>query len=150
MAQVAIGLGSNMGDRRAHIESALTLLRDVVAELRVSSLIETAPMYVTDQPAYLNGAAIGFTDLGPLALLARLKAIELEVGRTPSVRYGPREIDLDLLAYGRVAFRSSGRLEVPHPRTPERRFVLEPLAELDPSMYLPGLGSVSALLAGCP
>lgn len=138
-----------MGDRQAHIEAAIALLREVVADLRVSRLIETAPMYVTDQPAYLNGAAIGYTDLGPLALLARLKSIESEVGRTPSVRYGPREIDLDLLAYGRVAFRSSGRLEVPHPRTPERRFVLEPLAELDPKLHLPGLGLVATLLERC-
>lgn len=138
-----------MGDRRAHIEAAVARLREVISDLRVSTLIETDPMYVTDQPVYLNGAAIGFTDLGPLALLARLKAIEVEVGRTPSVRYGPREIDLDLLAYGRVAFRSPGRLEVPHPRTPERRFVLEPLAELDPPLHLPGLGPVASLLERC-
>lgn len=149
MAQVAIGLGSNMGDRRAHIEAAIVRLRESITGLRVSKLIETAPMYVTDQPPYLNGAAIGFTDLGPLALLARLKAIEMEVGRTPSVRYGPREIDLDLLAYGHMAFRSAGRLEVPHPRTPERRFVLEPLAELDPELLLPGLGRVASLLERC-
>lgn len=147
MTQVAIGLGSNVGDRRVHISAALELLSHVVDDLRVSTLIETEPMYVADQPAYLNGAAMGFTSLGPLELLARLKAIEREVGRTPTARYGPREIDLDLLAYGRVQFRSPGRLAVPHPRTPERSFVLVPLAELDPGLYLPGLGVVGEMVA---
>jgi len=146
MTQVAIGLGSNVGDRQAHISAALELLAEVVTDLRVSTLIETEPMYVVDQPTYLNGAALGFTSLGPLALLRKLKEIEAVVGRKPTVRYGPREIDLDLLAYGRVQFRSPGRLEVPHPRTPERSFVLIPLAELDSELYLPGLGIVGELL----
>lgn len=145
MTQVAIGLGSNVGDRHAHISAALELLAQVVSDLRVSTLIETEPMYVLDQPAYLNGAALGLTSLGPLALLRKLKEIEAVVGRKPTVRYGPREIDLDLLAYGRVQFRSPGRLEVPHPRTPERSFVLIPLAELDSELYLPGLGVVCEL-----
>jgi 7,8-dihydro-6-hydroxymethylpterin-pyrophosphokinase len=90
------------------------------------------------------------TDAGPLRLLNTLKAIERRLGRTPAERYGPRELDLDLLTYGPLRYRhvADGRtvLVVPHPRTPERRFVLQPLFDIAPDMELPGLGAVSSLL----
>jgi 2-amino-4-hydroxy-6-hydroxymethyldihydropteridine diphosphokinase len=146
--RVAIAFGANTGDRAGQIARAIGLLRLELGVLAVSSLYETAPMYVQDQPAFLNGALIAETDLGPLALLRLLKDIEARVGRQPQQRYGPREIDLDLVSYGVLQLRSAGdrALEVPHPRLPERRFVLQPLYDLDPEMHLPSLGPISALL----
>lgn len=149
MARVAIGLGSNLGDRKAHIESAVAELGRILTIERVSSLYETRPMYVADQADFLNAALIGTCERGPLELLRSLKGIERSIGRTESVRYGPREIDLDLLAYGSLRLSMSlgeHALAVPHPKTPERRFVLAPLDEIAPHMLLPGLGDVSLLL----
>jgi 2-amino-4-hydroxy-6-hydroxymethyldihydropteridine diphosphokinase len=103
-------------------------------------------MYVTNQPDFLNAVVLGESHLGPLPLLQQLKGLEQELGRHVRKRYGPREIDLDLIAYGSVLYRLEGRLEVPHPRVAERRFVLAPLAELDPERYLPGIGRVASLL----
>lgn len=108
-------------------------------------------MYVEDQPAFLNAVGLLETEEGPIALLKRLKATELEVGRLPRERYGPREIDLDLLAYGSLQLKSTlvgrSRLHVPHPRLAERRFVLQPLFDLDSQFVLPGLGEVGDLLS---
>jgi 2-amino-4-hydroxy-6-hydroxymethyldihydropteridine diphosphokinase len=130
-----IGLGSNLGDRRATLESALRRL----SPIRASRIVETAPWGDVDQPAFLNAVAQIETDLGPEDLLDRLQALEREFGRFPTHRWGPRTLDLDLLLYGREEFRSP-RLVVPHPRIPERRFVLEGLAELVPDESIPGLG----------
>ena len=117
--------------------------------MAVSTLRETEPVGYLDQPAFLNGAARVETDLSAQDLLARLLAIELELGRVrgDGPRFGPRTIDLDLLIYGQETIDEPG-LTVPHPRLAERRFALEPLAELDPALEVPGLGSVQALLAG--
>lgn len=134
MTRIALGLGSNLGDREANIARAVGGLRQAFSDVVVSSLIETEPMYVTDQPAFLNGAALASTDLGPLEVMRVLKRIEAEVGRLPRERYGPREIDIDLVAYGcaKYEFRDGEKLvlTVPHPKTAEREFVLQPLAEL--------------------
>jgi 2-amino-4-hydroxy-6-hydroxymethyldihydropteridine diphosphokinase len=148
MTRVAIGFGSNMGERESHIDAALRMLERVVAIEAVSSLYETAPMYVEDQPSFLNGVAVGDTDLGPISLVEALKRIEAEVGRTPAVRNGPREIDLDLLLYGRLVLRSLGArsISVPHPSMTERRFVLEPLFEAAPDAFVPLAGPVEVLL----
>ncbi|MFQ3587548.1 MAG: 2-amino-4-hydroxy-6-hydroxymethyldihydropteridine diphosphokinase [Fimbriimonadaceae bacterium] len=150
MPKVAIALGSNLGDRMDHLRRAAASLADFVGLTGISRVYETAPMYVEDQPAYLNAVVAGSTDLGPIALLRRLKALEREIGRIPTVRYGPREIDLDLIVYGRLSLRSveCGRtwLQVPHPRVSERRFVLAPLAEALGDAVLPGMGSVQAML----
>lgn len=147
---MCIGLGSNVGDREGHLRRAVALLAREVALLKASAVYETAPMYVEDQPAFLNAALLADTAMGPLALLRLLKQVESDVGRAPRERYGPREIDLDLLAFGVAAYRFEDRgktvLEVPHPRAPERLFVLQPLSDLDPDLVLPGLGSVNALL----
>jgi 2-amino-4-hydroxy-6-hydroxymethyldihydropteridine diphosphokinase len=149
MPLVYVALGSNLGDREGTIRRALELLEadgqiEVVA---VSSLHETDPVGYLDQPRFLNGAAALRTQLAPRALLERLQDIERELGRDRSgPRYGPRTIDLDLLFYGDETVDEPG-LQIPHPRLAERRFVLEPLAELDGSLKVPGRGSVQALLA---
>lgn len=150
MTLVYVGLGSNLGDREGTIRQALERLAadgriEVVA---VSTLRETDPVGYLDQPLFLNGAAALRTDLPPRALLERLQEVERDLGRDRSgPRYGPRTIDLDLLLYGGESLDEPG-LEIPHPRLAERRFVLEPLAELDESLEVPGRGSVQALLAG--
>lgn len=136
-----IGLGSNVGDRRASIDSAVASLRcsPGVRVLRRSDLRETAPEGVAGQPAFLNGALEIETTLEPAVLLDRLLEIERALGRVRRERWGPREIDLDLLLYGDRVVKTE-RLVVPHPRMAERRFVLEPLAELCPRRVVPGLG----------
>jgi len=146
-----VGIGSNLGEREHLIEEALDLLavEDGIELVAVSTLRETDPVGYLDQPAFLNAAARVETDLSAQELLARLLAIELELGRVrgDGPRFGPRIIDLDLLLYGQETIDEPG-LTVPHPRLAERRFALEPLAELDPALEVPGLGSVQALLAG--
>jgi len=143
-----VGLGANLGDREATIAEATRLLaeRDGIDVLAVSSLRETDPVGVVDQPRFLNGAAIVETELGPRELLDVLLAIELELGRVRDRRWGPRTIDLDLLVHGDVQLEEPG-LTVPHPRLHERRFALEPLAELDPDLAIPGRGPVRDLVA---
>jgi 2-amino-4-hydroxy-6-hydroxymethyldihydropteridine diphosphokinase len=149
MPLVYIGLGSNLGDREATIERALELLAaDAAIEVEaVSSLRETDPVGYVDQPRFLNGAAALRTELAPRAVLERLQQVEAALGRDRSgPRFGPRTIDLDLLLYNGEQINEAG-LEIPHPRLAERRFVLEPLAELDSTLEVPGRGSVQALLA---
>ena len=149
MPLVYVGLGSNLGDREQTIRGALARIEadpqiDVVA---VSSLRETDPVGYNDQPKFVNGAAALRTQLSPKALLERLLQIERELGRERSgPRYGPRTIDVDLLLYGSEEVDEPG-LRIPHPRLAEREFVLEPLAELDSDLEVPGRGSVRALLA---
>lgn len=149
MARAYVGIGANLGDREATIERAVALLRaepeiEVVA---VSRLVETEPWGPVEQPPYLNGALELDTGLSPTALLLTLLRIERTLGRTrDGERWGPRTIDLDLLLVdGRV--ERSDELELPHPRMHERAFVLEPLAELDAGLVVPGRGTVADLLA---
>jgi 2-amino-4-hydroxy-6-hydroxymethyldihydropteridine diphosphokinase len=144
-----VGLGANLGDREATMWRAIELLDgggiEVVA---VSSFRETDPVDYEDQPRFLNAAVALETDLSPRELLDRLLAVERELGRTrDGPRYGPRRIDLDLLLYEDEILEEPG-LTLPHPRLAERRFALEPLADLDPMLMIPGSGPVSALLAG--
>ena len=149
MTRAYVGLGSNLGDREHMLWGAIHMLAfnpevDVAA---VSSIRETDPVGLADQPRFLNAAAAIETELGPRALLDLLLSIERELGRTrEGPRFGPRTIDLDLLLYGDEVVDEPG-LTVPHPRLHERRFVLEPLAEIDPDLGVPGKGSVQALLA---
>jgi 2-amino-4-hydroxy-6-hydroxymethyldihydropteridine diphosphokinase len=141
-----VGLGANLGDREATMRRAIELLGDEV--VAVSSFRETDPVGYEDQPRFLNGAVALETERSPRELLDGLLAVERELGRTRGgPRYGPRTIDLDLLLYG-DAVVDEPRLRVPHPRLVQRRFALEPLAELDPGLTIPGAGEVSALLAG--
>ena len=144
-----IGIGSNLGERELTIRDALErLAADPEIEVEaVSSIRETDPVGVVDQPRFLNAAARLATDLAPQSLLERMLAVELQLGRLRTgERYGPRTIDLDLLLYGDEIVDEPG-LRVPHPRLAERRFVLEPLAELDPGLVVPGLGPIQALLS---
>jgi 2-amino-4-hydroxy-6-hydroxymethyldihydropteridine diphosphokinase len=139
-----VGLGANLGNREKAIRDAAALL----GALRVSTIRETEPWGLTDQPRFLNAVAELDTDLTPRALLARLLDVERELGRVrEGPRWGPRAIDLDLLLYGSRTVDEPG-LKVPHPRLHERLFVLEPLAELAPDAVVPGHGKVSELLAG--
>jgi 2-amino-4-hydroxy-6-hydroxymethyldihydropteridine diphosphokinase len=144
-----VGLGSNVGDRERMLWSAIHMLAfnpevDVAA---VSTFRETAPVGYLDQPDFLNAAVAVDTELSARALLDLLLSIELGLGRTrEGQRFGPRTIDLDLLLYGDETLAEPG-LTVPHPRLHERRFVLEPLAELDPGLTVPEMGSVQGLLA---
>jgi 2-amino-4-hydroxy-6-hydroxymethyldihydropteridine diphosphokinase len=150
VAKAFVGIGSNLGEPERQIEAALELLRaeDGIDVVAVSSLRETEPVGYQDQPNFLNGAAALETELSPRELLDRLLAIEQKLGRERGVgpRFGPRLIDLDLLLYGDETVDEPG-LTVPHPRLAKRRFALEPLAELDPSLEIPGYGSVQDLLA---
>ncbi len=138
MKLVYIALGSNLGDRKEN----LRLAREQIAApdlriLRVSSIYETEPRDVKDQPWFLNQVIECETDLFPRQLLARLQKIERAMGRKRTVAKGPREIDLDILLFGDAVVKAP-ELEVPHPRLAERRFVLEPLAELAPDKKHPG------------
>ncbi len=148
MALAYVGLGSNLGDRRALLEEAVRRL-DGYADITVeaaSTLRETDPVGVTEQPRFLNGVAALRTELAPRELLDRLLAVERTLGRDRSVgRWGPRTIDLDLLLHGDAVVDEPG-LALPHPRLAERRFVLEPLHELAPELVLPDGRSVAALL----
>lgn len=144
-----VGIGANLGDRERTLRLALRLLgdRDGVTVAAVSSLRETAPVGYLDQPSFLNGAARLETELLPRELLRALLDVERELGRDRSgPRFGPRTVDLDLLLYDGVELDEPG-LVVPHPRLHERRFVLEPLAELAPGLVVPGRGPVERLLA---
>ena len=157
-----VGIGSNLGDREAHLQRAIELLsaEDGIEVTRVAEIRETEPVGPVQQGPFLNGAVRIETDLAPREPLARLLAIEehyvellsrlLDIegrmGRVRRVRFGPRTIDLDLLLYGDQNIDEPG-LTVPHPRLHERRFALEPLAELDPGLTIPGSGPISALLA---
>jgi 2-amino-4-hydroxy-6-hydroxymethyldihydropteridine diphosphokinase len=139
-----VGLGSNLGDRRATILRAAEL----IDAARLSTIRETEPWGYADQPAFLNAVAELDTELEPRRLLDRLLEVEAELGRERGeIRWGPRTIDLDLLLYGDLAIEEPG-LTVPHPRLAERLFVLEPLSELAPARKIPGNGTVSEALAG--
>ena len=144
-----ISLGANLGDRERSLRRAIELLgtREGIRVARVSSLRETEPWGTVEQPSFLNAAAELETSLEPRELLDALLAVECGLGRVRAgPRYGPRTIDLDLLVYGDAVVAEPG-LVLPHPRLHERRFALEPLAELDPDLVVPGYGPVSALLA---
>jgi 2-amino-4-hydroxy-6-hydroxymethyldihydropteridine diphosphokinase len=148
---VAVALGSNLGDRAAHLHFAVESLSRILGGLRVSSFLETAPEGMPgEQPPFLNAAAVGTTDLAPREVLEALLAIERQRGRERPYRYAARTLDLDLILYGDRIVREAG-LEVPHPRFRERRFVLAPLAEIAGDWQDPVTGStISALLRSLP
>ncbi len=151
MTFVFLALGSNLGDRAANLERALARLAPAVRIDRASPVYETAPMYVTDQPAFLNMAVRGVTALAPRDLLRLAKGIEAALGREAGgLRFGPRPIDIDILFHGTLVMREPD-LEIPHPRLAERAFVLRPLADIAAGLRHPALGrSVAGLLAVVP
>jgi 2-amino-4-hydroxy-6-hydroxymethyldihydropteridine diphosphokinase len=145
-----VGLGANLGDREGTIRAAVAALggEEGIEVVAVSTLRETEPVGVGDQPRFLNGAAELETTLTAPELLDRLLTVEQRFGRVrvPG-EHGPRTLDLDLLLFGDEAIDEPG-LTVPHPRLHERRFVLEPLAELAPGLVVPGRGDMESLLRG--
>jgi 2-amino-4-hydroxy-6-hydroxymethyldihydropteridine diphosphokinase len=152
MSTVYLGLGANLGDREAALRAALDRLQasTMVQVCAVSSLYETAPMYVTHQPAFLNAVARVETSLAPEALLELLKQVEQALGRVSRPRNGPREVDLDILLYDEVMLEAA-HLTIPHRGLAERAFVLVPFADLAPRLPVPGTTrSVEALLAAAP
>lgn len=148
MSRAYVGLGANLGDRADTLAQAVRLLgqRQGIEVVAVSSFRETDPVGYVDQPRFLNGAAAIETTLSPQELLATLLEVERELGRTRSgPRYGPRTVDLDLLLVDGVTVDEPG-LTLPHPRLHERVFALEPLVDIDPSIFVPGRGTVEQLL----
>jgi 2-amino-4-hydroxy-6-hydroxymethyldihydropteridine diphosphokinase len=145
-----VGLGANIGDRERTLREAVDALgaEEGIEVAAVSTLRETDPVGVGEQPRFLNGVAALETSLGARELLDRLLAVEQRFGRVrvPG-EHGPRTLDLDLLLYGDETIDEPG-LALPHPRMHERRFVLEPLAELAPGLVVSGRGTVESLLAG--
>lgn len=145
MTNVFLGLGGNLGDRRQLMRSAVAEIRQVVDDVRVSSLYESAAWGVTDQPAFLNAVVRGRTTLNPLELLDAVQSIENELGRVREQHWGPRVIDIDILLYGAEVI-DEPRLQVPHPYMTQRGFVLRPLADLAAGLTLPDGSLVGELL----
>ena len=143
-----LGLGSNEGDRLANLRAAREALRRHVEVVGASSVYETEPQgEVTDQPDFLNACLAVETSLGPQDLLGVCKRVERELGRRPGgPRHGPRPIDVDLLLLGDLTHRSDS-LTLPHPELATRRFVIEPLLELDPGLRLPDGSALADRLA---
>jgi 2-amino-4-hydroxy-6-hydroxymethyldihydropteridine diphosphokinase len=136
MARVYLGLGTNLGEREQNLATALARLQERLRLVAVSSLYETAPWGITDQPPFLNAAVAAETDLSPAELLTFVKGVEREMGRQPSGRWGPRLIDKDKQQYGDLVLQTPD-LVIPHPRLAERAFVLAPLAEIAPDAVHP-------------
>jgi 2-amino-4-hydroxy-6-hydroxymethyldihydropteridine diphosphokinase len=147
MPTVYLALGSNLGDRAANLRRALGGLPPEIQVEAVSRCYETEPAYVLDQPRFYNLACRGNTALSPLAALRWLKALEVQLGRSPGERYGPRLVDIDLLLYGEEVLETP-ELTVPHPRLAERAFVLVPLAEVAAGAVHPVLGETIEALCG--
>jgi len=150
MAEVFVALGSNLGDPADNLRTALASLPSAVSVQDVSSAYSTEPVGLREQPDFLNAVVRLRTALEPRELLAELKRIEADMGRQRTVLFGPRTIDLDLLMYDELEVDETG-LHLPHPRMHERRFVLEPLAEIAPGVRPRAGGpTVTELLAALP
>jgi GTP cyclohydrolase-4 len=143
---VYLALGANIGDRQSNIDAALQRLGMAVKLDMVSSIYETEPVGYLDQPRFLNMVCQGTTALSPRELLAFVKQIESDLGRQPSIRNGPRPIDIDILLYDDLRVKYED-LVIPHPRMAERAFVLVPLAEIAPAVVEPVSGKPILSLA---
>ncbi|MTI10434.1 2-amino-4-hydroxy-6-hydroxymethyldihydropteridine diphosphokinase [Curvivirga aplysinae] len=131
MYEIYLALGTNLGDKKANLKLAIECLSGFVWDIRSSAFYESAPMYVEDQPSFVNMVVGGQTELTPLDLLDRLKDLEEEIGRRPTFRNGPRVIDLDILYHG-DCLMTTERLSIPHISIQEREFVLLPLMDICP------------------
>jgi 2-amino-4-hydroxy-6-hydroxymethyldihydropteridine diphosphokinase len=143
---VYLGLGSNLGERDTNLRTALDRLSEFIQVGRVSSVYETEPLLVEDQPHFHNLASVGVTELEPLSLLHALKRIESDLGRVPGPRYGPRLIDIDILLFDDLIL-TTPELTIPHPAMLERAFALIPLAEIVPNLRHPSAKRTIAELA---
>src|SRR5512140_665239 len=146
MPRVYLAIGSNLGDRHGRLIEALDRLQNRIAIDAISSIYETEPWGYADQPRFLNAVCGGETELLPGELLGRVKAIELELGREPTFRYGPRAIDIDILLYGEAILDQAG-LQVPHVHLHERDFVLAPLNEIAAEVVHPKLEKTIGMLS---
>jgi 2-amino-4-hydroxy-6-hydroxymethyldihydropteridine diphosphokinase len=138
MHLIFLALGSNIENRKQHVQTAIFLLREKVHDITVAPLYETKPRYFENQQNFLNTVLSGYTDLKPLELLQFTKTVQQEVGRVERFRNGPREIDIDILFYDNVMYKDK-ELEIPHPRLQERDFVLQPFADINPDFSHPVL-----------
>lgn len=138
LSTIYIGLGSNLGNKKENIQQALKLLNEMegISVIKVSSFYETEPVGYEDQDWFINAVAQIETLLSPQELLKIFKDIEQKLGREQSLRWGPRKIDLDILFYDDIIYKTDD-LEIPHPRLHERAFVLVPLAEIDKELMHP-------------
>ena len=144
--KVVIALGSNLGNREATLDLAISKLSESITDIRVSHFIETDPVGGPEQPQYLNAVLVGNTKLKPEHLLGELQKIENAAGRTREVRWGARTLDLDIISYEGVV-SDNPLLSLPHPRAHERAFVLAPWLEVEPTATLEGYGPISDLLS---
>lgn len=149
LTRAYVGVGANIGDRLESLQRALVGIEDLGPLVACSSVYETMPWGEVHQPRFLNLVCAVDTALDPTRLLDELKRLEGRVGRRPGPRWGPRIVDLDILAYGTERVETD-RLVIPHPRLAERAFVLAPLAEVAPHFHVPGIGTVAHLLAALP
>ncbi len=147
--KAVIALGANIGNPHEQMDLAVALLREAIDVKAVSSYYRTTPMGGPEQPDYLNAVCIAESELPAAELLALLHGIEKALGRERLVHWGPRTIDLDLIQYGAI-LSYADELQLPHPRAHERRFVLEPWAEIEPDALLLTHGKISDLLAQLP
>lgn len=145
MTLIAVGFGSNLGDRRAHLDAGLAWLAAHARPTARSSLYESAPIGPVVQGPFLNAVAVFETDESPKQVLSRLLEGELRQERVRDVPWGPRTLDLDLLLYGNRTVEQPG-LKVPHPQLTVRRFVLEPLLEAWPDAALPDGSPLASFL----
>ena len=150
MHDVCLALGSNLGDKIDVLRATCRALAPYVTISATSSVYETQPAYVTDQPLFYNAVIRGTTKLDPMGLLYTVKDIEIELGRRPTFRYGPRVIDIDIIFYDSLALHTT-ELTIPHSLMAERIFVLKPLADIAPELRHPVLNkTVQELLNALP
>ena len=149
--RVALGLGANIGDALSTLRAAVDALAasDGLANVRVSAVYVTEPVGGVDQPDFVNAVVVADTELSPDELIDCVLALELEHGRTREVRWGPRTLDIDVLALGDVV-SADPRILIPHPRAHERAFVLGPWADVDPDAVIPGHATVTQCLEKLP
>jgi 2-amino-4-hydroxy-6-hydroxymethyldihydropteridine diphosphokinase len=136
-SRVFLGVGTNLGNRMANLEAAQLAVSKFAVIVKTSRIFETKPWGFLEQPDFFNQVWEVSTTLSPLELLSSIKQMEFNFGRKPTVKYGPRLIDIDILLYSNLIFKSSA-LVIPHPYISERAFVLAPLADLEPEMIIPG------------
>ena len=136
MEKIIIGIGSNIGDKEGNIRKAILLLSEILNNIKVAPIYISKAVGYENQPNFLNTVISGFTELPPNDLLNKVKEIEEKIGRRNRFRWGPREIDIDILFYGDIIIKTES-LEIPHPRIHERDFVIIPLIDIEPNIIHP-------------